>query len=315
VTITFRDGVGGIHAILYAMFDAEERLDRQAMRRQVEVCLAAGVHGIGALGLATEVAKLSEGERRIIMEWTAEDVGRRVPLFFTIFGASVAEQTAQLRHAEAVGADWVILQPPPVGSYGAAEYIQFFSRVAAATHLPTGIQNAPAFLGRGLTPDEISQLVGDHPNIRVLKAEGAAVEIEGVIAATGGSVPVLNGRGGLELLDNLRAGCVGLILAPDIIDYAVVAYGRFRAGDEAGAEQAYARFLPSATFAMQSIESLVCYGKRVFALRAGIAVHNRAPSLKPTSFGLARVVQHAANLGAYGQLQPGRPCTGSLDST
>ncbi len=84
---------------------------------------------------------------------------------------------------------------------------------------------------------------------------------------------------------------------PDIIDHAVIAYDRFRAGDETGAEQAYARLLPSASFAMQSIESLVCYGKRVFALRAGLAVHDRAPALKPTQFGLDRAAQHATALG------------------
>ena len=44
----------GIHAILYALFDEAERLDRDAMRRQVGICLAAGVHGMAALGLATE---------------------------------------------------------------------------------------------------------------------------------------------------------------------------------------------------------------------------------------------------------------------
>ncbi len=300
------DGFAGIHAILYALFDVDERLDRQAMRRQVEICLAAGVHGIGALGLATEVAKLSEAERRTVMDWVAEDTAGRVPLYFTIFGASVAEQTAQLRHAEAVGAEWVILQPPPVGSYGAAEYIDFFGRVAGATHLPSGIQNAPAFLGRGLSADGIALLVRDHPNIRVLKVEGAAVEIERVIAVTGDRVPVLNGRGGLELIDNLRAGCAGLILAPDIIDYAVLAYDRFRAGDEAGAEQAYARLLPAASFVMQSIESLVCYGKRVFALRAGLAVHDRRPSLRPTPFGLERAAHYVASLGAFRASPSGR---------
>ena len=42
----------GIHATLYALFDDAERLDRQAMRRQVEPCIAAGVQGIGAFGLA-----------------------------------------------------------------------------------------------------------------------------------------------------------------------------------------------------------------------------------------------------------------------
>jgi dihydrodipicolinate synthase/N-acetylneuraminate lyase len=44
---------------VHAFFDAGEELDRQAMRRQVELCLEADVAGIAALGLATEVAKLS----------------------------------------------------------------------------------------------------------------------------------------------------------------------------------------------------------------------------------------------------------------
>jgi 2-keto-3-deoxy-L-arabinonate dehydratase len=289
----------GIHAILYALFDNREELDRTAMRRQVRACLDAGVHGIGALGLATEVAKLTETERCRIMDWVAEDNAGRLPLFFTIFGSSVAEQVAQVKRAEAAGADWVILQPPPVGQFAAGEYIAFFGRVAAETALPVGIQNAPAFLGRGLTADDIVHLVTQHPNICVLKAEGAAVEIDRIIAATVGKVPVLNGRGGLELIDNLRAGCVGLILAPDIIDHAVVAYNRFRAGDADGAETAYARLLPAASFAMQSIEALVCYGKRVMGLRTGIAIHDRAPALRPTDFGLACVAEHARKLGHW----------------
>jgi len=53
----------GVHIILYAMFGADEALDRAAMRRQVELCLKAEVAGIAALGLATEVAKLSFVER------------------------------------------------------------------------------------------------------------------------------------------------------------------------------------------------------------------------------------------------------------
>lgn len=287
----------GIHAILYALFDDVEQLDRTAMRQQVETCIAAGVHGIGALGLATEASKLTGAERRAVMDWLAEDNGRRLPLFFTIFGSSVAEQVEQIHHAEAAGADWVILQPPPVGSFGAAEYIAFFGRVAAETALPVAIQNAPAFFGRGLAAEEIATLVERHPNIRVLKAEGSAVEIERVIAATGGRVPVLNGRGGLELTDNLRAGCAGLILAPDIIDHAVMAFAQFHAGDEAAADQTYARLLPAASFAMQSLESLVCYGKRIFCQRAGLPIHDRAPALRPTNFGLARAAGHATSLG------------------
>jgi dihydrodipicolinate synthase/N-acetylneuraminate lyase len=293
------DDLHGIHAIIYALFDRSEQLDRNAMRRQIELCLAAGVHGIAALGLATEVAKLTELERRTIMDWTAESTEGRVPLAFTIFGNSVAEQVAQVRHAQSVGANWVILQPPNVGSFGAAEYIRFFGRVAESTMLPVAIQNAPSFLGRGLTGDDLRKLNELHPNICLLKGEASAVEIEQVIQQTERRVPVFNGRAGLELIDNLRAGCVGFILAPDTIDYAVRAYEAYKAGDETGAGRIYSEMLPAVTFVMQGIEHLVCYGKRIFGARAGIEIHDRAPAMRPTEFGARLVGKHAEALGGY----------------
>ena len=290
----------GIHAIVYALFDASEKLDRAAMRGQVRLSLQCGVHGMAALGLATEVSKLSEAERRTVMDWVAEDTAGRVPLALTIFGSSVSEQVAQVRHAESVGADWVILQPPAAGSFGAAEFIRFFGRVAESTNLPVAIQNAPAFFGRGLTAEEIRELVIQHPNIQLIKGEGPVVDIAGVIERTEGRVPVFNGRGGLELVDNLRAGCRGMILAPDCIDYAVRAYEAFRQGDEAAAEREYQAMLPAVVFAMQGIENLLCYGKRLFGARAGLAIYDRAPAMRPNAAGLAMVERFASALGGLG---------------
>jgi 4-hydroxy-tetrahydrodipicolinate synthase len=289
----------GIHAILYALFDKDELLDRVAMRRQVQACLSAGVHGMAALGLATEVSKLTESERRMVMDWTAEDTDGRVPLAFTIFGSSVAEQVAQVHHAESAGADWVILQPPMVGAFGAAEYMDFFGRVADATNLPVAIQNAPAFLGRGLTGDDLRDLNERHPNICLLKAEGSAVEIEQLIAKTRGQVPIFNGRAGLELIDGLRAGCAGFILAPDAIDFAVRAYEYYRSDNEAAATRVYQDMLPAVTFAMQGIEHLICYGKRLFGARAGLDIYDRAPAMRPAEFGLGLVRSHAESLGEF----------------
>ena len=289
----------GIHAIAYALFNTDETLDRAAMRRQTEICLAAGVDGMAALGLATEVSKLREAERRLIMDWTAEDVAGRAPLAFTIYGNSVAEQVAQIRHAESVKADWVILQPPNVGSYAGVEYIRFFGRIADQTTLPVAIQNAPAYMGRGLTGEEIRDLVTQHPNVKLLKGEGSVVEIERVIAATEGLLPVLNGRGGLELTDNFRAGCAGMILAPVMIDKQVAIWRAMRAGKPAEAEALYEKVLPTILFIMQSLESSNCYGKRMYGIRAGLTIHDRAPALRPTAFGLELTAAHAARLGAF----------------
>lgn len=297
--MTTESAFTGIHAILYALFDAQEGLDRQAMRRQVEICLEHGAHGIAALGLATEVSKLTVPERRTVMEWTSEDVGGAKPLGFTIYGTSVAEQVELVRAAEGAKADWVILQPPMVGSFAATEYIRFFGRIADATHLPVAIQNAPAYMGRGLSAEDIRSLVAQHPNIKLVKGEGPATEIRQLIETTEGRLPVMNGRGGLELIENLRAGCVGMILAPELIDLTVAIYESFVSGDEVTAEASYREVLPTIVFIMQSLESLICYGKRLFGARAGIEIHDRAPAMRPTAFGLELVRGHARQAGAF----------------
>lgn len=293
------DHLHGIHAILYALFDRNEELDRKAMRRQTEICIKAGVHGLAALGLATEVSKLSEAERFTIMDWLAEDRAPAIPLCFTIFGASVAEQTRQIRHAEKAGTDWVILQPPMVGTYGAREYIDFFIRVANATSLPVGIQNAPAFLGRSLTIADMIELNRHAPNVAIIKGEGPVVDIANLIAATENKFAVLNGRAGLEFTDNLKAGCRGLILAPDLIDYAVRLYESHRNGLHDEAEALYRTILPSIVFTMQGVENLICYGKRLFTERAGLPVFDRAPATRPTATGEAMVRQFVTELGRF----------------
>lgn len=289
----------GVHAILYALFDADERLDRAAMRHQVELSLGVGVAGIAALGLATEVAKLSFDERKTLMDWLAEDTGGRVPLGFTVYGQSVAEQVAMVRHAESVGADWLILQPPMVGSYGAEEYLGFFGRVMAETSLPVAIQNAPQYLGRGLSDNDIGRLRDRHLNFTLIKSEATAAECARLIQTAGPSFQVFNGRGGQEMLACLEAGCAGFLLAPDLVDYGVRVMDLYDAGDHASALALHQQTLPAIGFVMQSIEQLICYGKRLFALRAGIEVFDRAPALRPDAAGLDQIADLAQALGPF----------------
>ena len=288
----------GIHCVLYAMFDKQERVDRGLMREQIDAVLRCGVSGITVLGLATEVGKLSGDERKQLMRTTATDLAGRRPLSITINGASVAEQIEQLRAAEDCGADWLILQPPGVGTYPATEYLDFFGRVADAARKPVAVQNAPAYFGRGLTADELGQLFSRHPKLKIIKGEGPAVDIERLVKTVGPDVPVFNGRGGLEMIDSLRAGCAGLILAPDLVDRAAKTFAAFKSGDETAAEALYAGSLPAVVFIMQSLESLVLYGKRLFALRAGLPqVNDRSPATRPTEFGLAAIERFARQLG------------------
>jgi hypothetical protein len=107
------------------------------------------------------------------------------------------------------------------------------------------------------------------------------------------------------LPDNLRAGCVGLIPAPECFDVQVRIFELMRTGraeDETEAERLYRGILPLIVFLMQSVENFLCYGKRLTARRLGLGeVHDRRPALPPTA-GLASAERYAASLGPYGAM-------------
>jgi 4-hydroxy-tetrahydrodipicolinate synthase len=276
----------GVHGVLYAFFDRAGRLDRGAMRAQTEWTLAAGVDGITVLGLATEVQKLDPEEQRDVIAWAAEDVAGRVPLSVTVTGNSVAAQRRMVQVARDHGAAWLILQPPAAGAFGAQTYVDFFAEVAEGFDTPFSIQNAPQYLGRALLAEDVARLTARNPNFRLIKAETSAVDLAALVARCGDGLTVLNGRGGLEMTDCLRAGASGFVLAPDLIDLSKRVHDHWQAGETEAADRLYAEMLPAIVFMMQSVEHLICYGKRLFARRAGLTVHDRQPALGPTDFGL-----------------------------
>ncbi len=291
----------GIWPILFAYFDENDRLDRQAMRRQIACAVAAGAPGVAVLGLATEIGKLSGDERHILVQWAAEDLDGRAPLAVTVSGASAQEQRALAEFAIAHGAAYLILQPPPVAAIGRQPdrfYLEFYAEVMVGLRVPVGLQNAPEYLGVGLSPQQLLELAERRPEFAFVKGEAPSTTIEATIAHVGARLPVLNGRGGLELVENLQAGCAGMIVAPDTADHQQRIFELFRAGRLAHARAHYEQVLPAIVYAMQSLDHLLCYGKRIAAWRMGFEVrHDRAPGLRPTEFGLARAREHAQRLG------------------
>lgn len=291
----------GIYPMLYAFFDRSGDLDRDAMRRQVEACIAAGSHGLAIGGLATECNKLSTAEKRSLSEWVLTDTAGRIPVSVTITESTVGGQIEMAQAAADAGASWVVLQPPPVKSASEEQLIAFFGRVADASPIPVGIQNAPQFIGIGLSDAGLIELNRRHPNVSLLKAEGEAVLSGQLAEAAAGAFELFNGRNGIDLIDTLKAGFAGVIPSPDAVDAEVRIYNLYRAGNYDEAEREFKEILPLLGFLMISLEHLTCYGKRLTARRIGIdEVNDRTPAQAPTAFGLEVLQYWSRNLGPLG---------------
>jgi 4-hydroxy-tetrahydrodipicolinate synthase len=277
----------GIWPMLYAFFAEDGSLDREAFRQQVEWCIGKGCHGIAMLGLLTEVSALTSAERDTLVSWAIADLAGRLPLLVTIAGRDAAEAGMLARSAHGRGADYLVLQPPLGQKPPAGELAAYYAGIMAA--LPAarfGIQNAPEFLGVGLDPEEVARLREQCPNFVLMKGEGPVVQVKRFVDRLGPGFPIFNGRGGLELVDNLLAGCAGMIPAPESIDLQVGVYEAVRVGDLPLAVARYQRLLPYAVFAMQTLEVAILYGKRAFVRRAGMVNKAlcRLPKLAPEPF-------------------------------
>ncbi len=293
----------GIYPMLYAFFKPDNSLDRDAHRRQVGACIAAGAHGLAVGGLATECNKLSTDEKRQLVEWTIEDVADQVPISVTVSENTLAGQRNAIDHAHSLGVSWVVMQPPPVRGASLDALVEFFATVANGFDLPLGVQNAPEYIGVGLDNSAIRTLADHAPNIQILKAEGPAPYIGGLMQDLGKNFTVFNGRNGVELIDNLRAGCAGTIPGVECCDLQIQIYNSWRSGDHSVATTQFRQALPLLSYLMLTIDHLLCYGKRLAAQRLGITqVYDRQPAMAATPVDLDTLDFWSRDLGPLPEL-------------
>lgn len=187
--------------------------------------------------------------------------------------------------------------------------MRFFGSVMDAVSVPVGIQNFPEVLGIGLSPAGVGDLHRQHPNFTVMKGEGPVFQIRRFMDASHGNIAIFNGRGGIELPDNLRAGCAGIIPAPDCADWQIQMFNAFAQGDSAALDALYTRTLPYVIFVMQSVDFALTYGKRLTAERMNIAGDHRPRNaqIEADAFGLERLAAHAAFMGKFGDVADHAP--------
>ena len=287
----------GIYPMLYAFFDDRGVLRQDPFRRQVDAALGTQAAGVAILGLGTEVSKLTFDERIDVLEVVAKRIDGRKPLLATVYGDTITEQIEFSKQAIQNGTSALMLQPPSQ-KMDDAKLVGFFSKIISAVDCPVGIQNAPEFLGFGLSNESLIALANDHENFTIAKLECNAVNLESVASDLGDSVMLFNGRCGLELPDNLRAGACGLIPAIDTVDKTSEIFAEFTSGNEELADKLYADLLPVLCFIMQGIPHFLTYGKMLAAARLVIELGgSREPSLAATNFGLACIRRFSEYLG------------------
>ena len=291
----------GIFTIIYCFFNKNNTLDKKLILEEIELIKKIGSNGIASLGLATEVNKLSFNEKKFIIELVAENCVGSIPIAVTIQGSSFHEYIKLIDVAKNNQADWIILQPLIKKNTTDKDCYNFFKKlIPYVGDTIVGIQNAKEYLGVGLKSKDIIKLYKTYDNFRAIKGESSAALIQSEISKYPKDLRVFNGRGGQEIIDNFIVGCRGIVPALENADNFIKIYKYIQNKKFDNAHKEYMKILPSIVFIMQSINSLVCYGKRICAYRMGVkTIYDRSPGMIPTSFGLRKSKEIAKNLGLF----------------
>ena len=292
----------GIIPMTYCFYNKNNMIDEYAMRDQIQLIKNIGSHGIACLGLATEVNKLSFKEKQKLIEIVADNSGESLPIVITISGKNINEYKKLIDVAEYYDPKWIVLQPLLKKNTTDEDCYYFFDEIIKKVNKKTlvGIQNAKEYIGVGLNTHHILKLYKKYKNFRAIKGEASAILIQEEIKKYPNNLQVFNGRGGQEIIDNFLAGCSGIIPSLEGTDTFLKIYKLIQQKKILEAKKLYKKILPSIVFSMQSIDSLVCYGKRICAYRMGInKIYDRSPGLKPTNFGIKLSKQFADDLGKF----------------
>jgi dihydrodipicolinate synthase/N-acetylneuraminate lyase len=158
----------GVFPAVTTQFDAAFAVDFAATSSHLEFMLAAGVHGIVALGTCGENASLSAEEKRQVLGTIVETVRGRVPVLAGVTEFTAEAACAYARDAERIGVAGLMVLPAMVYVPKADELVAHFRAVARATKLPIMFYNNPPAYRVNISLEALTQLADEH-NIVALK--------------------------------------------------------------------------------------------------------------------------------------------------
>jgi 4-hydroxy-tetrahydrodipicolinate synthase len=235
----------GVFHILATPFREDGALDADGLPRLVECALATGITGFTILGIAGEAHRLTDEERRRVVETVVKEVRGRVPVAVGVSASGTHLATAFARMAREHGAD-ALMVAPPTGLKNLDTVAEHYRIVAAATGLPIVLQDEPVTTQVNMPAPFIAQVCADLPLIEAVKLEEPPTlpKITRLRALFGSRVAIFGGLGGVYFFEELSRGADGAMTGFPYPEALRAIREHFVAGRRDEARALFYRWLP-----------------------------------------------------------------------
>jgi len=245
-----------------------------------------GLSAICLPAYGSEFYKLTEAERRQLIETAISTADGRIAVTAQSNHPSAREAAELAKRHQELGADLISFAIPRQFRLPDADVLDYCRTVCQAVSLPVLIQD---FNPGGVTVggDFAGQLAAECENFRYLKLEEPlmSAKVQAILQATENRVGVLEGWGGMYLLDLIPSGICGLIpgLGPADLLQRVWTLGTSDHFEEA--LDLFQIVLPQLVFSLQNMELFLHIDKQLLSARGVLpesSTHVRRPTWTPS---------------------------------
>ncbi len=262
---------GGVFSVLPTPFGPTGEVDVDSLRRVIDLFITAGVDGLTALGVTSEVARLTERERGQALDTIMEHVNGRVPVVAGASADGLRTCLQYTRHSRDTGAAAVMISPPRMPKINSDAVVSHYAEVAAAVDLPIIVQDYPPISGYAMEAALLVRIAREVPAARTIKLEdpptpfktsrilalGAELGVGPPVESNHGAgeaqpeLRIFGGLGGVFLLEELLAGAAGAMTGFAFPEILVRIVTLFQAGRIDDAADVFYRSVPLMRFEFQ----------------------------------------------------------------
>jgi 4-hydroxy-tetrahydrodipicolinate synthase len=297
----------GVYSVLPTPFTTSGDLDEASLQRVIDLFIDAGVNGVTALGVTGEVARLTEDERRRVLDVVVAHVNGRIGVVAGTTAEGTRTCIAYSRHARETGATAVMVSPPRMPKLNSEAVVRHFRALADAVDIEIVVQDYPPISGFAMEPSLLARIAGEIPRARTIKLEDPPTPFttSRILEACGDTpVRIFGGLGGVFLIEELLAGATGAMTGFAFPEILVKIVALFRAGQIDQAADVFYRAVPLMRFEFQEGIGMAIR-KEVLHRRGALASPaTRAPAAaldQTTREALDRVIKYSESLTAKAQ--------------
>ncbi len=256
--------IEGIVPVVPTPFDNDGNIDEEGLRRLIDFCVAENASAVCLPAFAGEFYKLSDQERNDVVRIAVDQAAGRIPVIGQANHPSSQVALDLAHRIEASGVSMISMATPRVFPLTEDDLLRYFRAICQNIGVPLLIQD---FNPGGATvgADFAQRLHTDCPNFQYLKLEEPmmAAKVQGILEATQGKVGVLEGWGGLYMMELIPGGICGVMPGVPLLRVMNEIYWKRKQGEDEQAYGAYQSILPFIVFTLGHLELFLHVEKRL----------------------------------------------------